>query len=292
MLGAPANPPIVNEPDRHGMILAILLSLFTEGRVSPCSGRMSSLWMVPVLFGTGFVAGFVDSIAGGGGLITVPALLSLGLSPTDALGTNKLQSTFGSASATWHYARAGMMDLRACKLGLICTCMGALIGALVVQRISREFLARAIPGLLIVIAAYTILRPQFGGQDARPRMNASAFAVIFGLALGFYDGFFGPGTGSFWAMACVLVLGHNLLKATGYTKAMNFASNLASLVIFIVGQKVHYGAGLVMGIGQLAGARLGSKTVIKQGVQFIRPMFIGIVLILTAKLIYQNYFTG
>ncbi|MBI3416150.1 MAG: TSUP family transporter [Verrucomicrobia bacterium] len=252
---------------------------------------MSSLWLAPVLFGTGFVAGFVDSIAGGGGLITVPALLSLGLSPTDALGTNKLQSTFGSASATWHYARAGVMDLRACRLGLIFTCVGALLGALAVQLISKKFLELAIPVLLIVIAAYTILRPQFGEQDARPRMKPNSFALLFGLTLGFYDGFFGPGTGSFWAMACVLVLGQNLLAATGYTKAMNFASNLASLAVFIVGGKVHYGAGLVMGIGQLMGARLGSKTVLKRGVKFIRPVFIGIMLVLTAKLIYQNYFS-
>lgn len=245
--------------------------------------------MLPFLFGTGLVAGFVDAIAGGGGLITVPALLSLGLSPPDALGTNKLQSTFGSASATWHYARAGVMELRACRLGLLFTCIGALLGALVVQLVAKEFLARAIPVLLIAIAAYTILRPQFGEQDARPRMPPKWFAASFGLTLGFYDGFFGPGTGSFWAMACVLVLGQNLLAATGYTKAMNFASNLASLVVFIIGRKVHYGAGLVMGAGQLLGARLGSKAVIKRGVRFIRPVLIGIVLVLTVKLIYQNY---
>ena len=195
------------------------------------------LWMVPVLFLTGFVAGFVDSIAGGGGLITVPALLSLGLSPADALGTNKLQSTFGSASATCHYARAGVMDLRECRQGLIFTVMGALAGSLLVQFVSQDFLRRAIPVLLVVIAAYTLLRPQFGEKDAHPRMKPNAFALVFGLALGAYDGFFGPGTGSFWTMACVLVLGQNLLKATGYTKAMNFASNIASLLVFIAGHK-------------------------------------------------------
>ena len=253
---------------------------------------MSSLWLAPVLFGTGFVAGFVDSIAGGGGLITVPALLSLGLSPADALGTNKLQSTFGSASATWHYARAGVMNLRECKLGLIFTCIGALAGSLMVQFVSQDFLRRAIPVLLVIIATYTMLRPQFGEKDARPRMKPGWFATTFGSLLGFYDGFFGPGTGSFWAMGCVLLLGQNLLKATGYSKAMNFASNLASLAVFIAGNKVHYGAGLMMGVGQLTGARLGSRTVIKRGVHFIRPVFIGIVLLLTAKLTYQVYFHG
>jgi hypothetical protein len=120
-------------------------------------------------------------------------------------------------------------------------------------------------------------------------MARSWFDALFGLGIGFYDGFFGPGTGTFWAMAYVIWLGFNLTRATAYTKVMNFASNAGSLVFFLLGHKVVFVAGLVMGIGQLAGARLGSRMVITRGTNFIRPIFITVVLALTAKLIYDNF---
>src|SRR5213594_878305 len=115
---------------------------------------MLKTWRLPILFGTGLCAGFVDSIAGGGGLITVPVLLSLGLSPLDALGTNKLQSSFGSASATFHYSRAGLVSWKDCRDGIIATAIGSIIGTLVVQRLDPRYLRQAIPVLLIAIALY------------------------------------------------------------------------------------------------------------------------------------------
>lgn len=247
------------------------------------------LWQLPLLFGTAFAAGFVDSIAGGGGLITVPVLLNLGIDPRWALGTNKLQASFGSGSATWHYARAKTVPLADCRMGFLITFAGAALGTLMVQQVRKEILVRIIPVMLIALAAYSLLKPALGTTDLPPRMGRRRFYAIFGLLLGFYDGVFGPGTGTFWAMAFVLGLGFNLTKATGYTKVMNFASNLSSLACFLIGGRVLFLAGLVMGAGQLLGARLGASMVITRGTRLIRPVFITVVLAITARLLYQTY---
>ncbi len=241
--------------------------------------------MLPLLFVVGAVAGWIDSIAGGGGLITVPALLGLGFPPADALGTNKLQAVFGSGAATWHYGRAGLIDFRKSAAGVASTSVGALLGAVAAQRLHPDFLRLVIPFLLIAIALYFLFRPTLGDVDAHPHMQSAVFLFIFGLTLGFYDGFFGPGTGSFWAIAYVVLLGFNLTKATAHTKLMNFTSNAASLAMFITGGKIHWDAGLVMGFGQLLGARLGAKMVVARGAKFIRPIFITVVLALSVRLL-------
>jgi uncharacterized membrane protein YfcA len=158
---------------------------------------------------------------------------------------------------------------------------------MVVQQVDPTFLRRIIPVLLIAVAAYMLLKPSLGTTDLHPRVSRAWFDVMAGLGLGFYDGFFGPGTGTFWTMACMLALGFNMTRATGYTKVMNFASNLSSLILFIVGGNVLYTAGLVMGLGQLLGARLGSRMVIIRGTQFIRPIFLVVVLALTLKLLWR-----
>jgi len=246
-------------------------------------------WQYPLLLLTGLAAGFVDSIAGGGGLITVPVLLSFGLDPQLALGTNKLQGTFGSGSATWHYVRAKTVRLGDCGLGFLCSFVGAAAGALVVQRLNPSFLRLAIPILLIAVAVYMLINPRVGTEDLHPRVRRRQFDVLAGLLLGFYDGFFGPGVGTFWAMAYVVGLGFNLTRATGYTKVMNFASNLSSLALFLLGRNVHPGAGLTMGVGQVLGARLGARLVVAKGTRFIRPIFLAVVLAITAKLLYDNY---
>lgn len=250
---------------------------------------MTPEWQLPVLLATGLAAGFVDSIAGGGGLITLPVLMSLGLPPQTALGTNKIQATCGSGSAAAHYAHAKTVPLRDCLRGFVLSLAGAALGTVVVRHLDPSFLRRVIPVLLFAVAIYTLLKPRLGAEDLKPRMSRPGFDWTFGLLIGFYDGFFGPGTGTFWTMAFVLGLGFNLTRATGYTKVMNFASNLSSLALFLAGGKVFFVAGLTMGIGQLLGARLGARMVIARGTKFIRPIFISMVLALTAKLIYDNY---
>ncbi len=246
-------------------------------------------WHLAVLFTTGLAAGFVDSIAGGGGLITLPVLLSFGLPPQLALGTNKVQATFGSGSAAWHYARAGTVQLRDCGLGFALSLVGAALGTLAVLHVNPSFLKRVIPILLIAVALYVLLKPRLGAVDLHPRMARGLFYSICGLLLGFYDGFFGPGTGTFWTMAFMLGLGFNLTKATGYTKVVNFASNVGSLLFFLVWGNVVASAGLAMGFGELVGARIGSRMVIARGTKFVRPIFLTVVFALALKLLYDAY---
>ncbi len=237
------------------------------------------------MFVASFIAGFVDSIAGGGGLITVPLLLAAGLSPAQALGTNKLQAVFGSGGATWHFARAGYIGWREIRLGATLAFAASMLGAFTVQQVAPEFLRRFIPWLLIGMGLFMLVRPRFGLRQSQARLSPGWFALVFGLALGFYDGFFGPGTGTFWAMACVALLGYELTRATAYTKAMNFSSNAGALLLFLAGGQVWFGIGLLMGCGQWAGARLGSRLVLRKGARFVRPVFITVVLVLAVKLL-------
>ncbi len=248
------------------------------------------LWAFPLLFVTGFSAGLVDSIAGGGGIISIPVLLNFGLPAPLALGTNKFQASFGSVSASWHYVRGGLADLRACRLGILLTLVGALTGALAVQHLNSHLLDRAIPVLLLIIIVYLVFQPQIGLADRPARLRPAAFYAIFGLGLGFYDGFFGPGTGSFWAIAFVLLQGQSLARATGHTKVMNATSNLAALALFAAAGLVHLGAGLTMGAGQLAGARLGAGLVVRRGARFVRPAFLVMAALTVARLLWLNYF--
>jgi len=241
-------------------------------------------WWYPALFATGLVAGFVDAIAGGGGLLTVPVLLATGLSPQDVLGTNKFQSSCGTTLATWQYARHGLLDWTELRLGIAATLVGALAGAFAVTRVSPDFLRPLIPLLLFTIAIYTAVKHDLGEQARPARLSGSRFSLLFGLGLGFYDGFFGPGTGSFWTLAGVLVMGFNLLRATAYTKAMNLTSNLASLAVFLPTGHVRFDLGLIMAAGQVIGGQLGAHLAIKGGGRVIRPVFLAVVIALTMKL--------
>lgn len=248
-----------------------------------------ALWVYPLLFVTGLAAGLVDSIAGGGGLIALPMLLTLGMPVPVALGTNKFQSTCGTLSATRHYVRSGLVDFRSCRLGIIATFIGAVLGVLTVQHTNSHLLGRLIPWLLAVIFLYTLFRPMVGTQDHPPRMKENVFFTVFGLGLGFYDGFFGPGVGSLWAISLIVVLGQNFAKATAYTKVMNLSSNVASIALFSYAGMLHLNAGLAMGAGQIIGARLGSGMVVKKGAHFIRTIFLTIVGLTLARLLWLNY---
>jgi len=235
----------------------------------------------------GLAGGFIDSITGGGGLITVPALLAVGLPPQIALGTNKLQSSCGTAIAVVRYARAGMMKTPWLRLAVMCSLFASMAGAHVVAIVGNEALKKLIPWMLAAVAVYTALNPRFGLHEGRIRFAPFGFALLLGSVIGFYDGFFGPGTGSFWAVACVVLLGLDLRHATGYTKAANLASNLGSLAIFLSGKSVNFPAAAAMIVGQLIGAQLGSGFVIRHGAKFIRPVFLCVVFALTVKLIWD-----
>lgn len=247
-------------------------------------------WYYPILFLTAFFAGLVDSIAGGGGIITLPVMLSLGFPPHIALGTNKFQASFGSFTASYYYIKKDVVILKECIAGIVFTLIGSALGTWCVTQVSSDVLKYIIPFLLVGIIIYSFIKPNLGEDDIRARMNIRIFYFIAGLGFGFYDGFFGPGVGSFWAIAFVAGLGYNLKKATGYTKVMNFTSNIVSLFIFLSGGYVIFIAGIVMAVGQIAGSRIGSELVVKRGVKFIKPIFITIVILTTVKIIYDRFF--
>jgi len=248
-----------------------------------------SLWLYPLLLCTGAVAGLVDSIAGGGGLITLPVALAVGMPPKIALGTNKFQASFGSFTAAFYYVKHKVVDLRTMKVGIAFTLFGAAVGTWAVEQMNSEILGRVIPFFLLAILVYTLVVPKFGELDSRSRFSSALFFVVAGLVLGFYDGFFGPGVGSFWAMAIVFGLGLNLTKATGATKVMNFTSNVVSLVLFLAGGYVWFAAGITMAVGQVVGARMGSLLVVRKGASIIRPIYIAIVIATMLKLLYNMY---
>ena len=156
--------------------------------------------------------------------------------------------------------------------------------------LSAEFLRVIIPFCLIAIFIYTLLMPKVGDEDRAARMNARAFYVIFGLILGFYDGFFGPGAGSFWTFAMVALIGLNMKKAVAHTKILNFTSNIVSLAVFIAGGQILWTVGLLMGIGQVLGAYFGSNMVMKKDVKFVRIVFLAVVGATILKLVYDRFF--
>jgi uncharacterized membrane protein YfcA len=246
------------------------------------------LWAYPVLFAVGLVAGTVDAIAGGGGLLTLPALLSFGLPAPLALGTAKFQGSFGSGSAAWSFARKGAVDPRECGFGFGLTALGALAGAWTVRSVHPDFLGALIPWLLGAIIIYMTFRPQLGETNRHHRMERGPFYLLFGLGLGFYDGFFGPGVGSFWTIAFVTMLGHDFVRAAAHTKVMNFASNIAALGFFAIAGAVCWWPGLAMGAGQLIGGRLGANLAMTRGARFVRPIFLTMAALVALKLIYGS----
>lgn len=250
------------------------------------------LYFYILFFLAGLLAGFVDSIAGGGGIITVPILLASGIPPHVALATNKLQSSFGSFTASLNYISKGLVRLKDVYLGVVFTFFGACLGTYAILRLDASILKHIIPVMLVCIFLYTLFTPKLGSEDRYHIFKPPLFYFIFGLLIGFYDGFFGPGTGSFWTIAIVTLLGLNLKSATAQTKIMNFTSNIVSLGVFIIGGQVLWLVGILMGSGQILGAYLGSTLVVKKDVSFIRGFFLVIVGITILKLMYDTYLSS
>lgn len=242
------------------------------------------------LFVAAVSAGIIDSIAGGGGLIALPALLSVGLPPQAALGTNKFQSMFGTATAAYQYRRSGLVRFREERAGFIITFLFAGIGAWVVQQVDSRILGYVIPFFLLFIAVYTVATPSLGKVQTHQRLSKQTFFALAGSFLGFYDGFFGPGVGSFWAIAFMSLMGYEIRKATAHTKVMNLSSNIISVIVFSIGGSVMFAYGAIMAAGQVIGARIGARLAVKKGIAVIRPVYIVVVFSTIAKLLYDRFF--
>lgn len=245
-----------------------------------------------LLLAAAFLAGFIDAIAGGGGLLTVPALLSSGLPPHIALGTNKLAATFGSFTASLAFYRKNLFAPKFWRAGLIMTAIGAVIGTYMVYIVDAAILMKILPVLIGFSALYALFNPikqqenkLLPEKDQKTRLKMSAQ----GLTLGFYDGFAGPGTGAFWTVSNLILHKINLLMASGVARAMNFVSNFCSLIAFAWLNQVNYMLGLVMGSLLMVGAYTGAHSAIRFGNRFIRPIFTIVVSIMAVKLAFDAW---
>jgi uncharacterized membrane protein YfcA len=231
-----------------------------------------------------FLAGTIDAMAGGGGLLTLPALLAAGIPSVPALATNKLQSAFGTGGACLAFMRAGHVDLRRFAWPVVGAFLGSGAGTICVQLVDSSFLAGLVPILLILIGLYFLFAPPLGDADRRPRMGMIGLAAV-STGIGFYDGFFGPGTGSFFTTALVVLGGLGLVRAIANTKLLNFATNLASLLAMIVGGQVLWMIGLSMACANIAGNQLGARIAIRYKGRGVRPLLVFMSIALTAKLL-------
>ena len=245
-------------------------------------------WVYLALTATAVLTGFIDAIAGGGGLIMMPALLSAGVPPINALATNKLQSMFGTSVACSNYARKGLVDWRANVLTVLLVFAGATLGVVVVQTIDTKALSLIIPLLLMAVAFYVLISPRMSDEDAHQRISARGYAPV-GAAIGGYDGFFGPGTGSFFTATLVGLRGIGLTRATALTKLFNLTSNVASVIFLAIGGKMYWLLGLCMAAGAMAGGWIGSHTAMRFGARLIRPLLVLLSLGLTARLLWSYF---
>lgn len=238
------------------------------------------------LAGAGLLAGFVDAIAGGGGLIALPALLAAGVPPVVALGTNKVQSVIGTGVAAFTYWRKGFVSLPVLALAIVCTGVAAFAGALTVKQIDTSLLQVAVPVALVLISVYFLFSPRLSDEDRHARLRFALFVPVMGALIGFYDGIFGPGTGSFLTIGFVALFGLGVTRAAGNTKILNLASNLGALALFIPSGDILWPAAAAMAAGQVVGGYLGALTGIRFGVRLIRPLVVLISLALAIKLLF------
>ena len=235
---------------------------------------------------SGFIASFIDSTVGGGGLISTPALLSLGLPVPYALGTNKLAASIGCFTSVLSFWRAGKKNAAFTLMPL--SIIGSALGAYVVYLLPEQLMKNIIVVLLVAVAVYTYRRKDWGdaGTIEKLGMQALIGAIVMAFAMGFYDGFFGPGTGSFLIFG-FLYLGYDFVTAAGNAKALNFASGVGALVSFAVSGTIIWSYGLIMAVAMIAGAVVGTRLAIKKGASYVRPLYLLVTTLLIGKQVYD-----
>lgn len=243
--------------------------------------------LLALLFAVAVFAGFVDTLAGGGGLITVPTLILIGMPPIMALGTNKLQGCTGTATATLIMFRKGKIEWVKVKGLMLYAFLGAALGTLVLQFVSTDTLKYIVPVVLLVIAVYFIFSSRLKVNELKPRITVNLYQKTVVPGIGFYDGFFGPGTGSFFSLAGVALRGQSLLDATATAKALNFSANIASLVVFIFAGKIVWAAGLAMMAGQVIGAWLGAHSLFHIPTNILRLVIVAVCISMLCRYLMQ-----
>jgi uncharacterized protein len=249
---------------------------------------MSDPLMLLGLFVLALVAGTIDAMAGGGGLLTIPGLMATGISPIAALATNKMQAIFSPLSATYHFWRSGRLDIRELWKPALLSLAGAMGGAACLTFVDPATLKQLVPFLLIAICGWLLLSDDLGKTPGRARLGFAAIAITLVPLVGFYDGFFGPGTGTFFALGLVGLGGLALDQATMQAKLYNFMSNLGALIFFLFTGHIVWIIAIVMACGMVAGGAIGARLVLRHGTRMIKPLLIVTSLAMSAKLLWQN----
>ena len=236
-----------------------------------------------------FIAAFIDSVAGGGGLISVPAFLMFGLPPHLALGTNKLAATTSSLTASIKFIFSGKINFSLIKYIIPFTFIGAVVGVKTVLLIDQSFLNGIVMILILLVGVYTLFSKNIGIKSTfkKPTSTKMIIGFIFGFVLGFYDGFFGPGTGSFLIFGFIGIFGFDFIEANCNAKILNFTSNIASLITFALSKSIDYKVGLICALFMVFGSLLGAKMALKQGVKVIKPVFVTMSLAVALKMLFK-----
>ncbi len=237
----------------------------------------------------GFLAQFVDSIAGGGGLISIPALFAFGVPPHFALGTNKFGAMFGTVSSSIGFIRSKNIHKELLMYMVPCTILGAILGVNTVLMIDQKILNTIVLVLLLIVCGYTVLKKDIGSADNFTGMSTKNIVIgcFIALVLGFYDGFFGPGAGSFLIFSFITLLGFNFLQSCGNSKILNACSGVTSFIIFALHGKVIYSIGIPLAISMILGALVGTRVAINSGAKLIKPIFILISISFIIKLSFN-----
>lgn len=256
-----------------------------------CDNRRPMEWIIVSL--ASMLAGFVDAIVGGGGLILLPALFATfpTAPPATLLGTNKSASVWGTAMSTWQYGRKVQLPWRAMMPAACVGMAGSFAGAWAVTQISPDFLRQLLPLVLLGVLVYTLARKDMG-RNHTPRYSGRAETLIacaIGLTIGFYDGFFGPGTGSFFVFLFVRLMGYDFLNASASAKLLNMATNLAALALFALKGHIWWHLAVPMAVANVLGAMLGTHMALRHGTGFVRGIFIGVVSLLILKTGYDAF---
>ncbi|HBE77626.1 MAG TPA: hypothetical protein DDW65_07545 [Firmicutes bacterium] len=237
----------------------------------------------------GFIAAFVDSIAGGGGIVSLPAFLAAGVPPHFALGTNKFASTAASLVSSLTYTRSEKVDFQLLKYLIPFTLIGAICGARIVLKIDQRFLYIMVLVLVLGVGIYSLFSKKFGETELLPEINRSNIisGILLAFSLGFYDGFFGPGTGSFLMFGLMALYHFDFIHASANARVLNFVSNISALAIFVIHRQVNYTIGLPVLLAMICGAGLGSKMALNKGVKLVKPIFILMSLAVAIKMLFS-----
>jgi len=233
-----------------------------------------SVALLVFLFSIAIVAGFLDTLAGGGGLITLPALIMSGLPPLSALATNKLQGSVGTATSSFMMFRKHKVRWVDVKYLMLSAFIGSVLGTIAVHLINTELLSLVIPVVLIIIALYFLLMPAAAKFKPGKKVKHWKYQNVIVPSIGFYDGMFGPGAGSFFSFSGIVFWGHGLLSSVAAAKPLNFSTNIASLMVFLIAGHVVWVVGISMMLGQVIGAWLGSHCLFKLNPDYLRIIIV------------------